>query len=449
MKSLAVRAARLFKTTPFDSPHRRLIGGALWNLVSTVFVQASAFIGVIIVARVLGHEDFGKLNMVRAAILVFVAVAGSGLGVAATKYVAENRIVDPSRTGRLIGFLYLIASAVGLSVVFICVTFSETLADLTVGSKDLSLELAIGGLSVFFLALSSVQLGAIAGLERFRWVVSLAVLESTLSLILASTGALLWGVAGALAGSTLALVVMSSIKHNVLKRELKNYGIQIAYQGAWNGGGVWRFIVPAILVSMTAQPVEWFLKLIVAKETNGYEEVGIFAVASSLALIVQIIPSQLAASARVILPNLYASKDFAMIRKLLIKNAFYSGSIGIVIALPLAFMSSFLLGLYGAAFSKGVEVLHLLLLSYSTVVISMTFTELFTACGYMWLQYFQRVVWAVITIVSGVYLFEPTAMGLACAYASGNLIYIVAQAVAVVWLLNKMKKEFGVGTFPT
>lgn len=441
---MRVSVARIFKATPTDSLRKRLIGGALWNLVSTVFVQASAFISAIIFANVLGHDNFGKLNMVRAAILVFVAVAGSGLGVAATKFVAEYRTVDPSRAGKLVGFLYLIAAIVGLLVVFVCTIFSEALAGLTVGSTGLSLELAIGGASVFSLALSSVQLGAIAGLERFRWVVSLAVFESILNLVLASLGALLWGVAGVLAGTTLAVLIMSPIKHFVLTKELKDFGIEIVYRDVWKVGVAWKFILPATLVSMTAQPVEWILKLIVAKEVNGYEEVGIFAVASSLALMVQILPSQLAASGRSILPNLYASKDFVMIRRLLITNSLYSGVMGAVIALPLAFLSSFLLGLYGAAFTKGVGVLHLLLLSYSTVVISMTFTELLTACGYMWLQYIHRIIWAVITIVTGVYLFDPTAMGLARAYASGNLIYVFAQTVTVLWLFNKMKKEFGV-----
>jgi len=435
-------AARIYKTLFTDTLHRRLVGGALWNLLRTVFVQASSFVSVIIFARVLGPEGFGKLNMVRAAVLVLVAVAGSGLGAAATKYVAEYRLADPLRAGKSVGMLYLIASAVGILVAITCVIFSESLAGLVVGSKNLSLELVIGGLSVFFLAIGSVQIGAIAGLEQFRCVAFLVLIEATLNLIFASSGAILWGVPGVLAGVTLAVVVMSPIKHKILRRELKKYGIEIVYQEAWKVGGTWKFILPATLVSMTAQPVEWFLKLRLAGVVNGYEELAIFAVASSLALIVQILPSQLATSARSILPNLYASKDFVMIRKLLITNSIYSGGMGVMVAIPLALFATFLLGLYGPNFNKGVEALYLLLFSYSTVVIGMTFTELLTACGYMWLQYLHRIVWAVVSVVSGIYLFSPTAVGLASAYVLGNFIYSVIQAFTVVWLLNKMKNEF-------
>lgn len=432
--------AKIFKVNPSDSIHMRSMGGALWSLVATIFIQASAFITAIIFANVLGDENFGKLNMVRSAILVFVALAGSGLGMAATKYTAEYRTSNPLRAGSLLGLLYLIATVVGLIVFICCLIFEKSLAEFTVGSADLALELAIGAGGLISLALSSVQLGAIAGLEGFKRIVYLSAFESVLNLIFATFGALIWGVPGVLGGLTLVLVIMTPIKHYVLTKELNKFGIFITYQGVWRTGVAWKFILPATLVSVTAQPVEWILKLMVAKQFNGYEEVGIFAAASSLALIVQILPSQLATSGRSILPNLYASKDFAGIRRLVAINTLYSGLVGAFLALILAFLSNSLLGLYGPSFLKGVGVLYLLLLSYSMVVVSMTFTELLTACGYMWLQYIHRIIWSVITVFSGLYFFEPTAMGLASAYASGNFVFVVAQAITVIFILNGMKK---------
>jgi O-antigen/teichoic acid export membrane protein len=324
----------------------------------------------------------------------------------------------------------------------------EPLAVLTVGSSDLSLELVAGGLSVFFLALGGVQLGAIAGLERFRCVAFLALLEAAINLVFASVGAVLMGVVGVLSGVTLALAIMSPVKHYLLKGELKKYGIDITYLQSWRGVGIWGFVLPATLVSITAQPVEWILKLRVASSINGYEEVGVFAVVSSLALMVQVLPSQLAASARSIFPSLYSAKDFFSIRKLIISNTLYSGCMGIIVSLPLALFARFLLGLYGESFSSGVEVFYLLLLSYSTAVISMTFTEFLMACGYMWLQYAHRLIWAVVTVVSGLFLFNQSAMGLACSYAFGNFIYVLFQAVTVVWLLSKIKNKFGSDTLP-
>ncbi len=51
----------------------------------------------------LGKEEFGKLGIVQSTVGMFQVFAGFGLGLTATKYVAEFRDSDPAKTGRIIG----------------------------------------------------------------------------------------------------------------------------------------------------------------------------------------------------------------------------------------------------------------------------------------------------------------------------------------------------------
>jgi O-antigen/teichoic acid export membrane protein len=51
----------------------------------------------------LGKTGYGELGMIQTTVGMFGVFAGFGLGVTATKHVAEFRRSDPARAGRIIG----------------------------------------------------------------------------------------------------------------------------------------------------------------------------------------------------------------------------------------------------------------------------------------------------------------------------------------------------------
>ena len=70
------------------------MGTALSKVLSTV--------SWVIVGRLLGKTGFGEIGMIQNTVGIFGAAAGFGMGMAATKYVAEYRRTDPNRAGRFI-----------------------------------------------------------------------------------------------------------------------------------------------------------------------------------------------------------------------------------------------------------------------------------------------------------------------------------------------------------
>lgn len=91
---------------------RRFFLGSFWSIVSSLFPIGLGFLSSIITARLLGKVGFGELGMIRSTIEMFVVYAGFGLGLTATKYVAELRDLNKERAGKMIGMLRLLQNKI-------------------------------------------------------------------------------------------------------------------------------------------------------------------------------------------------------------------------------------------------------------------------------------------------------------------------------------------------
>ena len=90
--------------------HARLLSGVAWIVVVSGFSQGSAFLASIISARLLGSRQFGELATIQCVLVTAGSFAGMGLGVTATKMVAELRHRNPVRVGRVLGLCAVVAA---------------------------------------------------------------------------------------------------------------------------------------------------------------------------------------------------------------------------------------------------------------------------------------------------------------------------------------------------
>ena len=87
-----------------------LLRGVPWVLIGSVVSQGSTLLCGVIGARILGKNAFGQFGIVQSTALTVASVAGAGLGVTATRYVAELKHTDPNRAGRLVGLVSMVAA---------------------------------------------------------------------------------------------------------------------------------------------------------------------------------------------------------------------------------------------------------------------------------------------------------------------------------------------------
>ena len=87
--------------------------GVLWSMTATVVCQALSLVASLVTARLLGKLGLGEFGMVISTAGTFGLLAGLGLGLTATKYLAELRLTDPKRAGRILSLAYQTAFVSG------------------------------------------------------------------------------------------------------------------------------------------------------------------------------------------------------------------------------------------------------------------------------------------------------------------------------------------------
>src|SRR5262245_55649705 len=83
----------------------RFRDGIVYSLTGAVAGQGASFAVSLILANLLGKQLFGEYSMTVSTILTISLIGQLGTGYAASKYIAELRVVDTTRAGRVLGLL--------------------------------------------------------------------------------------------------------------------------------------------------------------------------------------------------------------------------------------------------------------------------------------------------------------------------------------------------------
>lgn len=142
---------------PTGSLRLRMARGAFWTFIGSVIAQGAGLLGSIFSARILGKVGFGELGIIRSTVLMFGVLAGTGLGMAATKYVSEFRIKDPLKAGRMIGLFMNTAFILGGSVTLLFLILVTPLAKWAMNAPGLTGALQIGCLLLLFNTINGVH----------------------------------------------------------------------------------------------------------------------------------------------------------------------------------------------------------------------------------------------------------------------------------------------------
>src|SRR5581483_5718522 len=130
-----------------DSPIvHRLVRGAFWSLMGTAATRIFTVISTILVARILGKENFGVLGMVLSTFGMFGTLAGFGLGSTTTKYLSEYRAKDPEKAGGILSMTNTMAFITGGLILVIVFGAAPWLARESLNKPELTSVVRIGGL---------------------------------------------------------------------------------------------------------------------------------------------------------------------------------------------------------------------------------------------------------------------------------------------------------------
>lgn len=417
---------RRFRASPLSV---RLARGVFWSLIGAVIARGLGVISSIIVARIVGITAFGEFTVIQSTVGLFGTFAGLGLGITATKYVAELRETDPVRCGRIIGLILSVATAGGLVAGAALVCFAPWMATHTLAAPKLAPLLQYGSALVLFNTLQGVYSGVLGGFENFKRVAQVnwigAVFGTPLLVIFTYFG----GLPGAVWGSVLQIAVGCLLGHVAVRQEAAKAGVKLSYKlHAGDFSILWHFSLPAFMSSTLAGPANWTCNTFLANQPGGYAEVALLNAAGQWKNFLTFLPLMMTSVLVPIFANLYHAGQVEPMKKMLRRNLVINVGICVLLSVPLAVFAPMILSWFGPGFTRGVPVLWLTL---GTTVLSAAvnlISRAMQATGQAWLECVCSGVWAGCLIAGCILLVPPyKAAGLAAAHVLAMLVLIIVQ----------------------
>jgi O-antigen/teichoic acid export membrane protein len=425
------------------SVHARFAFGALWSVFGAVASRGLTLAGFVLASRALGAAGFGEVGMVQSTQGLFGVLAGGGLGLAATKYVAEYRTADRSRAGRCFALALLVAVVSGGAGAAVLFAFAGPMAENVLGAPHLGAELRVATGLLLFGAIGGVQTGAINGLGEFRTAALLAIFRGACVLAALVAGVRLGGVLGAVLGLVAAEAAGVVANHLALRR---------LFPQAWDGGAgpaawrelavVARFAGMAVLGSIATTLALWLGNTLLVSRPGGYAALGVFNAAERWRQLLLFLPAAVSPIILSMLSHLHGSADRGAYRRLLGVNLCASAAVVLVPAAGLAALAPLAMGVFGEEYRSGATTLVILTASAVAMVFNTLLGQVLVSKGAIWWRTALDVLLAAVLVLVA-WKAVPSARdeGLALAHLAAYGVTAVALVMPVMFYLRQQRNE--------
>ena len=405
----------------------RLARGVFWSGVGAVVSRLLALGTAIVTAQVLGKVAFGELGMIQSTVQMFATFATFGVGLAATRYVAEFRTADPERAGRVIAMSYLLALLSG-SVVGLVMVFGSTLvAEQFLAAPHLAGIVVLSSLALLVQVLDQVQIGTLSGLEAFRRRSTLQAYGGIVAFPISLLGVYFFGLIGAVGALVVAGVVLVALNAWGIRKEAAEAAIPIRWRGIGSEIGlVWRFNLPAVFSGVVYVPAMWLANLLIVNGPGGYAQMGLFSAADRWRTAIGFLPALLGGVALPMLSSVSETSDAPRFRRLLRVNVAVCCGMSLAVAVPIAALAPWIMRSYGSGFAEGTWVLVILCATSVMHAAYWIMGQSLISKGSMWTIFRMNLGWAVLLLGTAWYLRADGARGLAFAYLVADTFRLLA-----------------------
>jgi len=402
-----------------DDIRARFASGAFWSLFGAVGSRAPTLIGAVIAARVLGTASFGILGIVQNTVSVFGTFAGLGLGLTATKYVAEYRATAPQRAEQYIGLSLVMTYTAGLAMAVIFIVLAPWLATNMLATPNLASDLQVATGLLFFGAVNGTQVGILTGFEAFRLVAYVNVVRAILTLVLLIVGINVAGVFGGLLGLVVAEAAGSFVGYKAIGHETHRLGLRPRYRNLKAEFPVlWAFSLPALLSSMATLPAIWIANVMLVRQPDGYAAMGLYTAANKWSLLILFVPTSVANIVLPMLANLRGIGNEHAFQRVFHANVLVSVGFTLVPAALVAIFSVPLMALYGKGYREGALILCILAFTAIPTALNTVLGQVIVSTDSIWWRFWFDVLLAAI-LCGCAWLLIPRwgVAGMAVAYA--------------------------------
>lgn len=407
-----------------------------WSFAAAFIARAANLAALMICARVLSQEHFGQVAILQSTVGMFGPIAGLGLSITTTKFLAELRDTDRERAGRILALSFTAAVLAGGLMTIGLILLAPQLAAKGLGSAALTVPLIQASGLLLLGVIDSVQTGALAGLEGFSRIAKVSAWNGVLSIPVVTLLARNYGASGAIAGMSVALAWGCVLNAIVLRGECRARGIRWSFRG-WGSERkvLLMFSLPAYISGIVVAPITWMTSALLVRHGGGLAEMALFSAADRFRFLLVFVPISVSRIVVPTLSRLLSAGDAAGYRSALR----WSVGFGLLSTVPPALicmaLARPLMASFGQAFAAGWPVLAILALSAIPTVMNTQLGAALMSDNRAWARTGTDALLAVTFFVCAWWLI-PTwkAAGLATAFA-------IAYTAASVTLLICLRYE--------
>lgn len=418
---------------------RRLLNGAAWSVLGTVFAQVLLMGATAMISRILPKSEFGAYMLVQTTVNTLGIVAGFGLGTLVTRYAAALKEQDKPRLARILTLGKLMVLSFGTLSALGMLVLSGIVATTLFRDPALANLFRLSCGALLFSTIDNYQKSVLIGFEKLRSVAMVSISSALLSAVASVVLAFYFGTQGAALALTISGLIQSAFSYVALGKLLEAQKLHTRCQD-WRSETplIVNFAVPALIANLLVPGALWVSQALLGRAHDGYAELALYGIAMQWFNALLFIPNIASKVLTPLLAELAEKKAINDLSKV-VKMALGTNLIlttGLVVVFVA--LSGVILNAYGQHYPKGHQVLAMI--GGAAILASLMNVpgNLLSAHSQMWLGSLMNFGWASIYVVGSAVLISYGwgASGLAASLVAAYFAHLIWSSV---WLVRKMR----------
>lgn len=389
----------------------KLFKDSFWALFGNSIGKVLALLLGIVLANMLGSEDFGKYGLIKNSLFYLSICSTFGLGITGTKYIAQYKEEKEKINNICHDILTISVFTSGIIAILIIIFADNLTVMLEMGNMGNILRLS--SLAIIFNAINSAQTGILSGFKMFKTISNYNLITGIFTFILGTIFTYFWKLEGAIVALGMSYVFnyfLNAYSLKNIRRKLPAMTPNIDFKLQ-----MINFSLPLAMQEGLLALSSWSIIIVLVKLAS-YSDYGIYSAAHQWTAAISFIPA--------ILKNVtlsYLSDQQAnhknILKKMIFVNFLAAGGFFLIIFI----FSGFIARWYGQSFVGVQSVLNILVFSSILGTLGSVFIQELISRSKNWQSFSITFVKSIIILVVGVGLIKTLGISGAYAIAFGDL----------------------------
>ena len=392
---------------------------SFWALFGNSVAKILALIIGIVIANLLGSEDYGKYGLIKSTLISISVFSTFGLGITGTKYIAQYKDSNAEIVNNICRDIIKISLYTSGLIAITIIIFAKQIA-IYLEMPDMILTLRLSTIAIIFNAINTAQTGILAGFKKFKVISNYNLITGIYLCVISIIGTYYIGLNGAILALGSSYIINYILNNFTLSKIRENYP-KILPQKSLTKDMI-LFSLPLALQEGLQSLSSW-LTIVVLVKISCYSEYGIYSAAAQWTAAISFIPAILKNVTLSYLSDTTTNNN-KIVKIMLLANLVSSGIFFIIILLASPFISKW----YGPSFDGVNIVLNILIFSSILGSLGSVFIQELISKSKNWITFSISLLKTILIILIGCLLIIGMSYrgSIAFAYSTlfANIIYL-------------------------